>query len=799
MRWRLILALFTCLLMLVGTLGPLGSMGEVVEPTTGWYVEALDDVNNPTRPSIAIDSQDVVHVAYNDEVNDCVRYATWDGVQWTDECLRTDDLGPLYTSIAVDSKDRPHIAYTYWDSNFDSWLVYATKTGSTWSYRAVDNRRQVGDHSISIAVDGKDQAHISYQDESTSRLRYAMWTGNRFDVEEVDWRPGTGIATSITVDDADHPHIGYYDSDGLTLKYAIHDGNEWTVSTVDSAQGAGSSLSIAISSLGIPCIAYSTLDDGLKYTRHVEGSWQFQVIDEGDGNTPSLAFDSQDRARICYIIDRGAAIMYTKWLGTSWKNETLPIETDITWTTGIAVDSSDLAHVVVDDINGNRVLYGREVPNNPPDKPSTPAGPAIGLPGASHTYSTTTIDLDGDPIMFVIDWGDGTTTSTGYLASGSTVNAAHTWNVVGRYQVKASAMDDEGGESGWSDELSVLIDTAPDAPSVPDGPTIGAVNVTYTFTTSAIDPDGDQVRIVFDWDEPIAGQDSTVQTETEYHGSGEPVSASYQWSAAGFYYVRTKAIDPWGLESDWSAPLEVRITNPPVTPEMPQGPDYLEVGDQGGFSASTTDPDGDMIKYVFMWGTTSAIGSEPSATETGYMESGNQGTVVITWTEAGSYYLMVKAVDLYGAESDYSEKLNVEINTPPDIPGTPEGETRGEVDVEYSFAAATNDSDGDLIKYVFDFGEDKGSPTPFCETDYYASGAPVTVPNTWKEPGTYVVKVRAVDHKGGESEWSEPLVVVVVEEDSLSSSLWVLPVIVAVVIGVAIVVEVLRARAGEPE
>jgi len=95
--------------------------------------------------------------------------------------------------------------------------------------------------------------------------------------------------------------------------------------------------------------------------------------------------------------------------------------------------------------------------NHPSEMPSTPSGPTSGHMGTSYTYSTSTTDPDGDNVRYQFDWGDGSTTTTGWYASGATATASHYWSSTGTYCVKARAQDVYGEHSNWSPYLSVSI------------------------------------------------------------------------------------------------------------------------------------------------------------------------------------------------------------------------------------------------------------------------------------------------------------------------------------------------------
>ncbi len=100
--------------------------------------------------------------------------------------------------------------------------------------------------------------------------------------------------------------------------------------------------------------------------------------------------------------------------------------------------------------------------NLPPEDPQKPSGESEGVTNIEYTYSSSTIDPEGDQILYLFDWGDNTTSEwLGPYDSGATVNAVHAWNDVGDYEIKVKAKDINGSASGWSDPLSITIIQAP--------------------------------------------------------------------------------------------------------------------------------------------------------------------------------------------------------------------------------------------------------------------------------------------------------------------------------------------------
>lgn len=94
-------------------------------------------------------------------------------------------------------------------------------------------------------------------------------------------------------------------------------------------------------------------------------------------------------------------------------------------------------------------------------------------------------------------------------------------------------------------------------------------------------------------------------------------------------------------------------SNPPTKPSRPFGAKRINAGKRYWYSSRATDPDGDQISLVFDWGdgTSSGwIGPHPS---------GKRVTASHIWKESGIYEIRVKAKDIYGAQSEWSDPLVV--------------------------------------------------------------------------------------------------------------------------------------------
>jgi hypothetical protein len=98
-------------------------------------------------------------------------------------------------------------------------------------------------------------------------------------------------------------------------------------------------------------------------------------------------------------------------------------------------------------------------------------------------------------------------------------------------------------------------------------------------------------------------------------------------------------------------------------------------------------------------------------------------------------------------------------NAAPDIPNTPDGPSEGVSGYEYSFTTSANEPEGEDVFYKFDWGNG-------IQSDWYGPFAPGEICEgfyTWEDPGEFEIKVKAQDINGGESQWSEPHAITILQ------------------------------------
>lgn len=195
--------------------------------------------------------------------------------------------------------------------------------------------------------------------------------------------------------------------------------------------------------------------------------------------------------------------------------------------------------------------------SNPPYPPSDPSPPNGSVNVSVNTdLSWTGGDPDGDLVVYDIYLG--TDPNPPKVASGQ----PHTTYDPGRlkhnttYYWRIVAFDIYGystNGSTWTFQTEISTNSPPDKPSRPSGPTAGEVGVTYTYSSSTEDVDGDEVHYLFDWG------DGTNSGWLGPYNSGEIAEAPHKWSVEGNYSIKVKAKDIYGAESEWSDPLVVSM------------------------------------------------------------------------------------------------------------------------------------------------------------------------------------------------------------------------------------------------
>lgn len=277
--------------------------------------------------------------------------------------------------------------------------------------------------------------------------------------------------------------------------------------------------------------------------------------------------------------------------------------------------------------------------------PPTIDGPTEGKPNVEYEYTFITEDPEEDEVYIQIDWDDGTDIDwIGPFDSGEEVTIDHEWDDEGVYEVKAKSKD-RWDDSSWSPLYEVRIGNQP--PDIPEisGPIFGDVEFEYTFSFISNDVDGNDIYYYVSWG------DGTNDDWFGPFASGAEATASHTWTSEDVYYIKAKAKDEFGSESDFSEPYLIKIGNhAPEKPEISgKTKGKAEVEYEYTFVSNDADVD-DISRYVINWGDDTG-----DVVITGPFASGEEVSASHAWSSEGTYTITAKSEDIWGMESEWGQ------------------------------------------------------------------------------------------------------------------------------------------------
>jgi outer membrane protein assembly factor BamB len=301
-------------------------------------------------------------------------------------------------------------------------------------------------------------------------------------------------------------------------------------------------------------------------------------------------------------------------------------------------------------------LYAFGIHNERPNTPQKPEGPSEGDWYVEYTFNSSTTDPEGNQIHYLFDWDDGTNSGwIGPYASGKKVSESHSWTKGGDYKIRVKAHDGRR-ESNWSDPLTISIieeNLPPYKPSNPI-PTNNSENVSIyaDLKWDGGDPNSEDT-VVYDIyfgttsPPPLVAENITEET---YDPGTMEIKTMYYWQII--------AEDSQGLTTEgqiWNFKTEEYLNEPPTPPDI-DGPEKGIPDTSYEYGFTSFDPEShDIAEYIINWG-----GDTSNETITGPFGSGVEVFASHSWSEKGTFTIKAKAIEISGAESNWSE-FNVKI------------------------------------------------------------------------------------------------------------------------------------------
>ena len=469
-------------------------------------------------PSLVIDSNDFAHAVFVE--SQTLYHTTNASGQWITTVVDTDSG---YTpSVAIDQNDVLHIAY-HIDSSTCGCLGYATNAGGSWNSQTIDSMNGIGADATwtDIEVESTGNIVIIYWDDDSVELGLAnsnqgAWNYGTLDLTpgpSEDYHPHGGHMGNLILDSNDIPHLVWFDDDLNDMHYTTNKTGTWedhifpdyVPNTGDIAIDSNDDIHIIFSK-------HEWDEDNLSYYNNIGGVWTNYSIDNSifidpyNGNTTvkSLAIDQFDNIHIAVVDSQTDSLMYITNSSGNWVSNLVTNSVDVGYQPSLFLDSNEEPHIAYTDFTNKTVLLsyvGQQeadddqdgVPNSSDQCPNTPAGSTVDANGCAFGES----DSDGDGVSDLLDNCQNTPSGESvdiYGCSQSQLDddndgvmndgdqcpntpSGETANAVGCSQ---SQLDDDG------DGIVNSIDQCPNTPS---GETVNAVGCSQ----SQLDDDGDGV------------------------------------------------------------------------------------------------------------------------------------------------------------------------------------------------------------------------------------------------------------------------------------------------------------------
>ena len=575
----------------------------------------------------------------------------------------------------------------------------------------------------SLALDEESFPHISYYDYSNGDLKYAVWTDSSWLIETVDTDENVGRYTSIALDMDNNPHISYYDFTNENLKYAKKTDGAWYIEPVDTRGKVGLYTSITLDNNSYPHISYCDYSKKtLKYAHWTGGSWSKEVVDNsGDmcmyeyfGDYTSIALDSQGTPHISYCDFGNYDLKYAYLTNSGWVTEVVDEDGDVGAYSSLALDEDDNPH-----ISYGFWMKGADLFN---------------LKYAYKTdgvWNIQTVDKDGD----VRKWTSLKLDSDEYphiSYHDYTEDALKYTFYDGEKWIKDTVESE--GSTGCFSSLCLDSDNLPYI-SYYDW---GNKALKYAYVVD----DTWNVKIIeIDTNTDFLDQEQNYCCGYAYGVfEDEPVAQSFIPSYSVLTRVElmiVKRYDPNGFTVSIRDDLEgedltsVYLTADEIAEDMSwKNFDFSDIEVTPGQTYYIVCTSEGTEEYNMFWWYYGIYDSYPQGC--GWIQT--SGWKVLT---ASGFPDMDLGFKTFGLDTGI-----------PSVP-TIDGPTSGEIDVEYEYNFQAVDPSDEDIWYVIEWDETNSGIVGPC-----SSGETIQVSHKWTKKGNYVIRAKAMDIHGAESDWA---------------------------------------------
>ncbi len=404
-------------------------------------------------------------------------------------------------------------------------------------------------------------------------------------------------------------YISYYDSSGKNLKIAKIENNNITREIVDSKEDVGMYTSIEIDSIRNLHLSYYDKTNGnLKYALYKNNNWNIETVDTtGDvGLDTSIIVDSNNNPHISYYDKTNGDLKYAFYKNNNWNIETVDTKENTGLGTSIIFDSSSNPYISYSSKTDGYLYYAYKKDNNWNTN-------QVDTDCIVHGSTSITVDNKDNPYILY-------------------------------YDVKPPNED-------WNLRLAYFSNSK--------------------WNIEIIQPD---LKHFYN----IQGSDILIDRFQRIHVcyyDWESWDLNYAYKKENIWYFESVdtermvgsyasiAIDDEGYphisymdSNNLALKYAKKIQYSPEKPDKPIGPNKCKLNTECKFTTKSSDFDNDKIRYKWDFGD----GEDTEWSD--YYNSDEQIEVSHVWSEKDIYQIKVKAEDINGYESKWSEKLEISVS-----------------------------------------------------------------------------------------------------------------------------------------
>jgi len=369
--------------------------------------------------------------------------------------------------------------------------------------------------------------------------------------------------------------------------------------------------------------------------------------------------------------------------------------------------------------------------------------------GNSESTDSTTLFLEPDPQRTITFYTDPSDVGS-IVFDGATYNNGDTTMVSdGTYDISAFP-DEYYAFENWTETggLSVADPSSNETQITVSGD--GTVTANFYFTLATvfffIEPeDSGWIEIEGYVFENGTGVYIDIGTWNISAEKAQPEYYFAYWETVGNitmedYYGQTTTVT---INGDGYIIAYFVLNEPPNKPFRPYGPLTGEINVEHTYTTSATDPNEGDVYFMWDWGDGS------TSQWLGPYASGEECEASHSWAGPRDYQIKVKAKDIYGAESDWSEPLTVTMYGRPSAPKI-SGPANGKPGTSYEYTFSSTDPDGEDLYFYIDWGDN----TLEEWVGPYNSGEDVKISHSWNQEKLYTIRAMAKDTSEVVSDWS---------------------------------------------